>query len=462
MTEGTKIGEADTAQDQTLDQVENAEDLESTKIGQVSEFEKELFKSEAAGQKVEKDPLSPEENYRLFEEEISNKLFNYEEGDVIIGSVRSIEKRGALVDFKYKSDGFIANSELGLDEENKPEVLEAGQEVRVYIEKLETKEGYAILSRRKAQLEESLNELIQASKDRDTVLVKVQSKVQGGLVASYKNIRGFIPASQVIKGTDNLEDFVGQNLEAAVLQVDDKRRKVIFSHKAALRAKSKRDNKQLLDELEVGEIREGVVTSIKDFGVFVDLGGVEGLVHISELSWSRVSHPSEFVNAGDKIKVFVLGVDKETRKISLGLKQLEPDPWVEIAENFSVGQIIKGTITRITTFGAFVALSNNIEGLIHISELSYDHVEKVEDVVKVGDEVEAKIIKLIVDEQKIGLTLKGLNDDAQAAASDTILEETEAAEPVLEESTEEVAEESADVTAESSDDAPSEDNDETA
>ncbi len=436
MTEGTKIGQTGTAENQAAESAQKNVALESTKIGEVSDFERELFHFNVS----ETTKVQSEDEYRLFEEEVSNKLFNYEEGDVIVGTVRSIEKRGVLVDFRYKSDGFISNSELGLDDENKAEVLKEGQDIRVFVEKLETKEGYAVLSRRKAQLEESINDLIQASKDRGTVLVIVQSKVQGGLVASYKSIRGFIPASQVLKGAENLDDFVGENLEVAVLQVDDKRRKVIFSHKAAQRTRSKKDNMQLLDELEVGQIREGVVTSVKDFGVFVDLGGVEGLVHISELSWSRVSHPSEFVNTGDKIKVFILGVDKESRKISLGLKQLEADPWVEISQRYEVGQIIKGKITRTTTFGAFVSLANNIEGLIHISELSYDHVEKVEDVVKVGEEVEAKIIKLIVEEQKIGLTLKGLKEAPVAEVSqEPVLEENSASDNESQISTEEIA-----------------------
>ncbi len=163
-----------------------------------------------------------------------------------------------------------------------------------------------------------------------------------------------------------------------------------------------------MESLEPGQVKEGRVTSIKDFGVFVDIGGVDGLVHISELSWSRVSHASELVKVGDEVRVFVLGVDKEAKRVSLGMKQLEADPWVKVAERYQVGQVVEGEITRIAAFGSFMRLENNLEGLIHISELAHNHIERVEDVVKVGDKVKAKIIKLVPEEQRIGLSLKAI------------------------------------------------------
>ncbi|MBT7088010.1 S1 RNA-binding domain-containing protein, partial [bacterium] len=179
----------------------------------------------------------------------------------------------------------------------------------------------------------------------------------------------------------------------------------------------------LLEKLEVGEIREGKVSSIKDFGVFVDLGGVEGLVHISELSWARVSHPTELVNVGDKVKVFILGVDIENRRISLGMKQLKPDPWVTVAQKYEQGQIVEGTINRIVPFGAFIQIDEDLEGLIHISELSNKHIEKSEDAVTVGQKLKAKIIKLYPDEQKIGLSIKALEEEPATEADAPVSEQ---------------------------------------
>tara|TARA_E500000178_G_C16952861_1_gene722141 strand:- start:692 stop:1474 length:783 start_codon:yes stop_codon:yes gene_type:complete len=233
----------------------------------------------------------------------------------------------------------------------------------------------------------------------------------GGLVTTYKGIRGFVPASQILldEGQD-METLVGKSIEASVIQADRRRRKVIFSNKNKSKGNSAASEK-FIEEIEVGQTRAGKVTSIKDFGVFVDIGGIEGLVHISELSWLRVSHPTDIVAVGDEVTVFILGVDKKHKKISLGMKQLEPDPWVSVGNNYAVGQVVEGTISRIVSFGAFIKLEKQLEGLIHISEMSAERIEKVEDVVKPGDKVKAKIIKLLIEDQKIGLTLKDLDEE---------------------------------------------------
>lgn len=420
MTEGTKI-------EQVVDGVEKHEEsgvesaaLHATKIGELSEFEKELRETDpvindTSDQAPEQTAHSQKEELERFLNEQSGDIFDYQDGDVIEGVVRSIEKSGVLIDFKFKSDGYVPNAELGVADTGEPEVLEAGASSLFFIDKLETKEGYAILSRRKAQLEEYWDALALSSKQRDIVSVRVLSKVQGGLVASYQSINGFIPASQILReNEDGLEQYIGADMDVVVLQVDRKRRKVIFSNKAT-KMSSKVDTKKLLEDLEVGQVKEGRVTSIKDFGVFVDLGGIEGLIHISELSWSRVNHPSDHVSVGQELNVFILGVDKENRKISLGMKQLEPDPWVEVAQNYTVGDVVEGTITRTTTFGAFIKLEERLEGLIHISELANQRVERVEDVVKSGDVVHAKIIKLITEDQKIGLSIKKAVEEEQAS-----------------------------------------------
>jgi ribosomal protein S1 len=410
MSEGTRIGEfKDNTEFNTAVAVERntPADLKPTKIGEISEFEKSLMTDSGA---PARNSDSAAAHDGTFVEEMERMILDYQDGDIIKGIVRRVEKSGVLVDISHKSEGFIANSEFSFDAEDSPELLvKPGEEVNVMILKLESKEGYTVLSRRRAEYELAWNTLSRLSKTKDAVAVRVASKVEGGLVVSFNGIKGFIPASQVIKEAEmSLDGFVGQVLDVVVIQVDRKRRKVIFSHKVGKPRMSREDTARLIDGIEIGQVRSGKVTSIKDFGVFVDLGGIEGLVHISEISWSRVGHPSEVLKSGQDTKVFVLGVDRENQKISLGMKQLEADPWVNVAEKYQIGQIATGEVSRVVPFGAFVRLEENLEGLIHISELSNHHVEKVEDVVKPGDTVKVKIIKLIPEEQRIGLSIKAL------------------------------------------------------
>jgi small subunit ribosomal protein S1 len=440
MSEGTSIGKVENIEDfdvkdQDVPSPDN--ELKATKIGEMSEFEKSFISEtdEKAPESQEDSAVVADEaqestakkslksELEKFLDEETAQVFDYEDGDVIIGTVRSVEKSGVLVDFKFKSDGYVSNSELGHNEEGQVETLEAGQKVPFYIEKLETKEGYSLLSRKKAQMEETWDFLTQAIKEREPINVQVNSKVDGGLVASYQSIKGFIPASQILKENDlGLEQFINSTMSVTVLQADRRRRKVIFSSKATKLVDRKSVNK-IIEELEVGQIRKGKVTSIKKFGVFVDLGGVEGLIHISELSWSRVYNPSDIVSVDDEVDVFVLGVDKETKRISLGMKQLSEDPWVKAGNELAIGDVVEGQITRIVPFGAFIQINENIEGLIHISEISYEHIEKVESILNIGDSVKAKVIKLIIEEQKIGLTLKF--DNAEQSTVETV--ESEAA-----------------------------------
>ena len=435
MSEGTKLGEfAQTDEFKSAIRRETdapQQDSQATRIGQLSEFERSLmsddgsFSAHASQSKLSKeDEFSS--NIDFFQNELDRLVVDYEEGDIIEGTVRRIEKSGVMVDINFKSDGFVSNSEFSYDSNQTPEnTLKPGDKIRVVIVKLESKEGYTVLSKKRADYELAWGEMMQFSKSRHQIEISVTSKVQGGLVAEYQGIRGFVPASQVaIDNDEDLDKFIGKKMTVCVLQVDRRRKKVIFSAKQATGKNSKEEAARLLETLEVGQVRDGRVTSVKEFGVFVDLGGLEGLVHISELSWSRVVNPNKLVTIGQDVKVFVLGVDRETGRVSLGMKQLEQDPWVNVAHNFQVGQVVQGTITRIVTFGAFMQIANNLEGLIHISELSNSRVEKVEDVVKTGQVVEAKIVKLVPEEQKIGLSIKALSQSASPAASQQVVEES--------------------------------------
>ncbi len=419
MGEGTKLGEfKDTDDFNHLHATEKPvasgnSESQGTKLGQLSEFELSLLSPEERVAAAKSTALADDAS--LFEAHLDSGVANFSEGDVVKGVVRSIEKAGVLVDIGYKSDGFILNSEFSSDPSESPaNSVSPGEEIYSLILKLETKDGYTMLSRKRAEYAITWNYLGDVSKDREPVDVKVKSKVEGGLVAEYKGIKGFIPASHILNGAnDDADNYINKTVPVIVLQADRKRRKVIFSAKLARQKAAKGDVSKILDSLEVGQTRSGRVSSIKEFGAFVDLGGVEGLVHISELSWSRVAHPSDLVSVGQDVQVFILGIDRETGRISLGMKQLQPDPWVSVAERYQVGQVVNGTVTRVTSFGAFVQIEQNLEGLIHISELSSGHVKRVEDVLKPGDSVEAKVIKVLPDEQRIGLSLKALQTESE-------------------------------------------------
>lgn len=435
MSEGTKLGEfnndtefnAAIASDSAIQSNATAS---ATKLGEMSSDDQALYNQfvgldDSIEDGSPADVDSDEETMEaLFAQDASGLVVDYQTGDIVKGIVRSVEKGGVLIDIGYKSDGFIPNNELGdTDVSGQPIQVESGQELAVYITKLETKEGYAMLSLKRAVYELSWQFLTDSIEAKTVLSVKVINKVEGGLVAQYNGIRGFIPASQVLEDkSDSLDHYVSRVLDVLVLQVDRRRRKVIFSVKQVKQQPSAEQLDRvakLMDSLEIGEVREGKVTSIKDFGVFVDIGGIEGLVHISELSWARVNHPSDVVTMGEDIKVFVLGVDKENNRVSLGIKQLHTDPWVNIEERFKLGQLIPGEVSRIMNFGAFVKISDDLEGLIHISEIANRHIEKVEDVLSVGQQLEVRIIKLRPDEQKIGLSLIANEPDVESESSST-------------------------------------------
>jgi len=340
---------------------------------------------------------------------------DYKPGDIVKGTVVKVDPSGVLIDINYKSDGFIPPSELAEKSfGNINDIVKVGDKLDVYIEKLEDKEGYVVLSKRKADYEVKWRMAYEAYKGRKVVEAKVTSAVKGGLVVDYNGIRGFIPASQVAKETEeSFESFVGKTLPIKIIEINRRQGKIVLSHKIATGEKLQHESSKIFDELEVGQVRHGTVTSLKKFGAFVDIGGVEGLIHLTELSWKRVNHPSDVLKVGEELDVFILGVDKENKKVALGLKELQPDPWVKAAEIYKPGQIVKAKIARFVKFGAFVELEGNLEGLIHISELSDKPIAKPEDVIAIGDVVDVKVLKVIPDEQKIGLSIKEAKKEAE-------------------------------------------------
>jgi small subunit ribosomal protein S1 len=332
----------------------------------------------------------------------------YKVGQIVKGKVVRVDNAGVLVDIGYKAEGLIPLAEIAdVPPRNLSEAITVGQEVEAFIEILENKEGYVLLSKRHADYENKWKTAFHAYKERTVLEAKVTGAVKGGLVVDFNGIRGFIPASQISKkAEDQLEQFVGQTIPIKILEIDRRQGKVVLSHKLAAGEQQRFESGKVLNELEVGQVRKGIVSSIKSFGAFVDLGGVEGMIHVSELSWKRVNHPSEVLKVGDETDVFVLGVDKTTRKIALGLKELQTDPWVDANNLYNVGQLVKGRVARIVKFGAFIELERGLEGLCHISELSEKQVIRPEEAVKVGDQVTVKILRIIPEEQKIGLSIR--------------------------------------------------------
>lgn len=349
---------------------------------------------------IKKEEAFPEIKPKEEDKGYENTFRDLKQGAIVEGRIAKIDPTGALIDIGYKSEGFIPHEELSPG-------LKVGDKIKSMIEKLENKEGYVVLSKKNADFEDKWKEAFDAFRTKKTLQAKVSGAVKGGLVVDLGGVRGFIPASQVSKRPeDQLEGFVGKTLSVKVIEINRRQSKIVLSNKVGAIEKEKTDNEKLFKELEAGQIRKGKVKSLKTFGAFVDLGGIEGLIHLSELSWKRVKNPSDVLKVGQDIDVFVLGVDQVNRKVSLGLKQLQQDPWAVASEKYKQGQTVKVKVLRLAKFGAFVEVEEGLEGLIHISELSKEKIETPDQAVKPGDIVEAKILRIIPDEQKVGLSIK--------------------------------------------------------
>lgn len=331
------------------------------------------------------------------------------EGDVVEGTVVHIDREGVLVDVGTKSEGLVPPQEMsrgvpGVDDEP----VAVGDKIDVYVLEAENQDGNLILSKKRADFEKAWQRVIDAKENDRTLTAMVTDRVKGGLVVDL-GIRGFIPASHVGSGkVRNLEKYIGQSLPLKVIEVDKERRKVVLSHRLAAEEERQRQREKTIESLAEGQVRWGVVRRITDYGAFIDLGGVDGLLHISEMSWTRIKHPSEVVKQGDRIQVMVLKVNLEANRISLGLRQILPDPWGEVPERYHVGDVVRGTVSRLVPFGAFVQLDEGIEGIIPNSELSHKRVNKPEGVVKVGDEVEVKVLEIHPEERRMILSKRQL------------------------------------------------------
>ena len=374
--------------------------------------------SELANEDIEEVPVSDEEMGKYIE-----TFSDIAQNQIITGQVIGQNEKEIIMDIGFKSEGIIPRSEFSGSE---PPNL--GDSIEVYLEKIEDKNGQTILSKEKAVWMKGWLNLMQIHKEESTVNGTITRRIKGGLVVDVDGIQAFLPGSQIdVRPVQDFDNFLGKEMEFKIVKINQLRKNVVLSRKALLYNTMKEQRESLFDKIEVGQIVEGVVKNITDFGVFVDLGGVDGLLHITDLSWGRVNHPSEVTEVGETISVKIIDIDKDKLRISLGLKQLTPHPWENVEEKFPVGTKISGKVVSLTNYGAFVELETGVEGLVHISEMSWTRgVHRPDEVVQLGQEVEAQILSIDTEERKIALGFKQLlpdpweNVDEQYAVGSTL------------------------------------------
>jgi len=338
------------------------------------------------------------------------------QGTRVTGTVVKITREEIFVDIGWKCEGVIPLNELSMTRKTRPEdAVSIGDPISAVVIRVENEEGHTVLSKRKADEEGAKDRLEEIAKSKEEIKAEVVEVVKGGLVVDV-GLRGFVPASQIQLGyVEDLNQFLGQTLRLRMIDYDPSKRKVVLSQKVILEEERAIKRTQLLESLKEGDVVTGIVKRMADFGVFVDIGGIDGLLHISDLAYTRIKHPSDMLKIGDEVEVQVLKLEQQTGKVSLGLKQLKESPWLQAAKSFPVGSIVNGKVVRITSFGAFVGLGDGVDGLVHISQLADHRVNKVEDVVKVGDMVSAKVIDCKPEEKRISLSIReGIADAAKA------------------------------------------------
>ncbi|HMJ03537.1 MAG TPA: 30S ribosomal protein S1 [Conexibacter sp.] len=331
----------------------------------------------------------------------------FEEGDVVTGNVVRIDKDEVLVDIGYKSEGVIPANELSIRKSVDPkDEVEMGEEVDALVLTKEDQDGRLILSKKRARFEKAWRRIEAAAESGEPVDGSVIEVVKGGLIIDL-GVRGFLPASLVdIRRVPNLDEYLGQTIECRVIELNRSRNNVVLSRRAVLEEQRREDRERILDRLQPGMIVDGTISNIVDFGAFVDLDGIDGLIHISELSWSHVNHPSEILAIGDTVNVKVLDIDRDRQRISLGLKQTQEDPWQRVVDTYNVGDELEGKVTKVVTFGAFVEILDGVEGLVHISELAQHHVENPREIIQPGDEVKVKILEIDSERRRLSLSIK--------------------------------------------------------
>ncbi len=341
------------------------------------------------------------------------------EGEVVHGTVVRVDKDEVLVDIGYKSEGVIPVAELSIRRSVNPaDEVNVGDEIDALVLTKEDAEGRLILSKKRARFELAWKQIEGAAESGEPVIGKVIEVVKGGLILDL-GVRGFLPASLVdIRRVQDLDEFLGRELRCKVIELNRSRNNVVLSRRAVLEDERKEQRQAILDRLNPGDVVAGTISNIVDFGAFVDLDGMDGLIHISELSWTHVNHPSEVLDIGQEVEVKVLDIDRDRQRISLGLKQTQSDPWQQVLDSYTQGDVVEGKVTKVVTFGAFVEIMPGVEGLVHISELAAHHVENPREVVSQADTVRVKIIEVDADRRRLSLSLKRVEDGAPVRTPD--------------------------------------------
>jgi small subunit ribosomal protein S1 len=373
------------------------------------------------------DPSDEElEDRALMEQFLINPAHDYRNlqyGDTVDGTIMRIDRDEILVDIGSKAEGVIPAREMqSLSAEDRA-ALQPGNERRVYVVQSEDRERGAVLSNDKSRQEKSWRRLQQSYEAGEVIEAKVVNYNKGGLLVSLDGVRGFVPASQVsgisrgpeTQKQSDMARLVGTMLSMKVIEINRTRNRLILSERQAAQDVREGRKDELLSSLKEGDVRSGVVTSVCDFGAFVDIGGADGLVHLSEISWSRVKHPSEVLKPGDKVNVYVLSVDNDRKRIALSIKRTQDEPWTTVGERYHLGQIVEGTITQLASFGAFARIEDGIEGLIHVSEMGDGHAQHPRDVVQEGDTVQVRIIRIDPARRRMGLSMR-LEGDLEPGA----------------------------------------------
>ncbi len=354
-----------------------------------------------------------------FEKAIEATVLEFREGDIVEGTIVSVDSEGALVDIGYKSEGFIPTRELSIRNNIDPgDTVAVGDRVESVVLDKEDDEGRLILSKKRAMYERAWGEIQKIADEDGTVEGTVIEVVKGGLIVDI-GLRGFLPASLVdLRRVRDLDPFIGDTITAKVIELDRARNNVVLSRRAHLEEALAEERTEFLDNLHEGEIRDGTVSSVVNFGAFVDLGGMDGLVHVSELSWQHVNHPSELVRVGDEVKVKVLEVDRDRERISLSIRQTTDDPWDVFAGENEVGDVVEGTVTKTVPFGAFVSVADGVEGLVHVSEIAIHRVESPELELSIGQKVQVKITEKEDERRRVSLSIKQALPDYKERATE--------------------------------------------
>ena len=407
------------SQEANVETIEKKDEVESSSERKKSiknYLSKDLFADVKRISFNDDKPLEDKKENSL-SEEYQGTFNDISENQIISAKVIGISDSDVMVDIGFKSEGLINRSEF-----NSKDLPEIGSNIDIFLEKFEDTDGNITLSKYKADFIKRWEELKHFCENEEPVKGKVVKRVKGGLVVDLGVIQAFLPGSQAdVQPIKNFDDFIGKEFDFQIVKVDEVRKNLVVSRKAILEESLNEKRQELMTKIEIGAELEGVVKNITDFGAFVDLGGVDGLIHITDFSWGRINHPSEIVEIGQKINVQVIDFNKETSRISLGLKQLVDNPWESIPEKYKVGDIVKGEIVSIMNYGIFIELEKGIEGLIHISEVSWTkNVQNLQDSFKVGNSIESKVLFVDSDEQKISLGIKQLSEDPWNKISDLV------------------------------------------